>query len=459
VLVAVCSLAACQADLSGGGRVPPQRILEHVRRIAGGLRARDEQGGGDGDRRTATRSAMRLDAGRSRWRRAVPAVVLITAGLAVLVIPADGQRSSKRAHPAALQASPGTVLWSNGMEDGTLDGWGGAAMNGGGEFNSDSGVSTASREVAHSGSWSAKMTLPDGSGGTRLFRWQEPRQHRDLVYSAWFYMPQAYTLTGNLSSRFWNLFQFKSRSTSDSVDPMWELTVSNPSPGRMHLNLDWSPQTLEGPQPGQSSFRRFTHAGADVPVARWFQLTAQLRQSNGFDGALRIWQDGQLLFDLAGIRTSYANCAFNPWCGSNEWSINSYSDSLSPAPAVIYADDASIVLPDAAASSVARPARRAFRGLMVGRRQRGTSVRGRVRIARKGSRFAAILRTVDRRRIAGRAPRRRVRAGILRFRIPLTRGQRMRLRRTHAMSLRVRITVTPPGGAAAWAERRVDLRP
>ena len=446
-----------------------QHMLEHVRRTAR-LRAVGEPRGGDGNGRMALRSsAARLYGDTSRWRRPVRAVVLITAGLAVLVMPADGQRPFQRAHPAALQASPGTVLWSNGMEDGTLDGWGGAAMNGGGEFDSGSGVSTASRDVAHSGSWSAKMTLPDGSGGTRLFRWQEPRQYRDLVYSAWFYIPQAHTLTGNPSSRFWNLFQFKSRSTADSVDPMWDLTVSNPSPGRMHLNLDWSPRTLEGPQPGQSGFRRFTHAGADVPVGRWFQLTGQLRQSNGFDGALRIWQDGQLLFDLAGIRTSYADCAFNTWCGSNEWSINNYSDALSPAPAVIYTDDASIALPDAPIPPAAGPgaappspvarARRPFSGLIVQRRQRGTLVRGRVWIARTGSRFAAVLRTVNRRRIAGRPQARRVRAGIRRFGVPLTREQRLRLRRRHSLSLRLRVTVTRHGGAPASAERRVDLRP
>jgi len=447
-----------------------KHTLEHVRRTVR-LRAVGEPRGGDGNGRAALRSsAARLYGDTSRWPRPVRAVVLIMAGLAVLVMPADGQRPSQRAHPAALQASPGTVLWSNGMEDGTLDGWGGAAMNGGGEFDSGSGVSTASRDVAHSGSWSAKMTLPDGSGGTRLFRWQEPRQYRDLVYSAWFYIPQAYTLTGNPSSRFWNLFQFKSRSTADSVDPMWDLTVSNPSPGRMHLNLDWSPRTVEGPLPGQSGFRRFTQPVADLPVARWFQLAAQLRQSNGFDGALRIWQDGQLLFDLAGIRTSYANCAFNTWCGSNEWSINNYSDALSPAPAVIYTDDASIALPDAplppapaaasaaSPSPVARPAPRPFGRLVVDRRQRGTSVRGRVWIRRTGSQFVAVLRTGNRRRIAGRVRARRVRAGILHFRVPLMREQRLRLKRRHSLSLRLRVTVTPPGGAPASAARGVELR-
>jgi hypothetical protein len=403
----------------------------------------------------------------SQWGRgAIPTVLFAIAGLGVLMMPAGGHPSSEPSvRPVALQ-SGGMVVWSDGMEDGTLDGWGGAALDGGGEFNSGSGSSTASRDVVHSGAWAAKMTLPDGTGGTRLFRWREPRQYRDLVFSAWFYIPAAYTLTGDPSGRFWNLFQFKSRSTSGSVDPMWDLNVDNPASGRMRLNLDWSPRTLEGPVPGGSGWRRFTQTVADIPVGRWFQLTGQLRQSSAFDGVLRIWQGDQLLFELTGIRTSYMNCAYNSWCGSNEWSINNYSDALSPAPAVIYTDDASIALPPAPAppagaappAPVARTTARPFSRLLVERRQRGRFVRGRVWIARAGSRFAAVLRSANRRRVAGRAPARRVRRGILRFRVPLTRAQRLRLRRRHSLSLRLQVTVTPPGGAAASAERRVLVR-
>jgi hypothetical protein len=440
------------------------RTLEHVRRIAGRLHT-----GGEPRRGPArTPSAVGRPSGRrSRWGHAFRGLLMVAAGLVSLVLLAGEHRSSERSvRPVALQ-SGGTVVWSTGMEDGTLDGWGGAALNGGGEFDSGSGVSTASRDVAHSGSWSAEMTLADGSGGTRLLRWQEPRAYRDLVFSAWFYIPRTYTLTGDPSGRFWNVFQFKSRSTTGSVDPMWDLIVDNPAPGRMRINLDWSPRTLQGPLPGQSGWRRFTQSVADVPAGRWFQLTAELRQSNAFDGSLRVWQDGELLFDLTGIRTTYLNCAYNSWCGSNEWSINNYSDALSPAPSVIYADDANIALPAAPSpapgpaappSPVAQPADRPFSGLIVKRRQRGTFVRGRVRIARAGSRFAAVLHSEDRRRVAGRARARRVQAGILHFRVSLTRAQRLRLRRRHSLSLRLRITVTPPGGARASAERRVDLR-
>src|ERR687889_616913 len=120
--------------------------------------------------------------------------IMVTVALAAVLLSVVAHRSPDGSVRAVALQSEATVLWSDGMEDGTLDGWGGASFTGGGEFDSGAGASAASRDVAHTGSWSAKMALPDGSGGTRLFRWREPRQYRDLVFSAWFYIPRDYTL-------------------------------------------------------------------------------------------------------------------------------------------------------------------------------------------------------------------------------------------------------------------------
>jgi hypothetical protein len=91
-----------------------------------------------------------------------------------------------------------------------------------------------------------------------------------------------------------------------------------------------------------SGFRRLRQRVATVPVGRWFQLSARLRQSKNFDGLLCVWQDDRLLFGLHDVRTSYPNCAYNDWCAENEWSVNNYSDGLAPSPSVIFADGASI---------------------------------------------------------------------------------------------------------------------
>jgi hypothetical protein len=235
------------------------------------------------------------------------------------------------------------------MEEGTLADWYSpqpAAIGnfGGGEYNSDGGVTTVSDERSRSGSFAAKLTLPGGHGGTRLFRWRELRRHQETLQTAWFFFPRSYTKIGTDGS-FLNLFQFKSRSISGAVDPMWYLDVSNPTPDRMRLDLVWWPRALEGPRHGELGFRRLTQHIADIPVGRWFELRAQLRQSKDFDGVLRIWQDGQLIFDMTGIRTSYTNCRYTPWCAVNEWAVNNYSDLLTPSPSAIFVDDARIERP------------------------------------------------------------------------------------------------------------------
>ena len=267
------------------------------------------------------------------WRRRV-ALLGVGALLALVVVLTPILRS-----PAVADEA----LWRAGMEQGSLAEWTSPAATraddaGGGEYDSGEGFASVTSQQRRSGTYAARLELPHGNGGTRLFRWRELREHRDVAVSVWLYFPSAYTVVG----RYFNIFQFKSRTPSNAVDPIWYLDVQNPAPRRMRLDLIWWHRSLQGPWRGQSGFKRFTQKAADVPVGRWFQIRAELRQSSAFDGALRVWQDGTLLFDMTAIRTSYDNCEFNAWCTSNEWSVNDYSDGLRPRPAVIYADDAEI---------------------------------------------------------------------------------------------------------------------
>jgi WD40 repeat protein len=89
---------------------------------------------------------------------------------------------------------------------------------------------------------------------------------------------------------------------------------------------------------------------------------------------------------------------------------------------------------------------RAFTALRVARRQDGGRVRGRLRIARAGSRLTVELLRGGRR--VGRLTRRSVRRGLVRFAVPL---------RGRAGRVTVRITVTPSGGAAERATRAVRV--
>jgi hypothetical protein len=290
----------------------------------------------------------RLRPGRHRFR-----VTVTRRGRRARAVVSWVVRRKPRPRPSEPSSSPspptGTAIWSAGMEGGSLAEWyapesGPSGSFGGGEYNSGGADTVASTERAHSGSWSAKATIFSGSGGTRLFRWRELRQNQDLLFETWFFIPAAYRLTADPSyGRYWDIFQYKSRSTSGAVDPIWYLDLQKRADGSLAPHLIWWHRTLEGPELGQLGFRRFQPA-ADVsfPVGRWVSVKARLRQSRDFDGVLQFWIDGRLVYDKQNVRTSYSNCSYNSWCGSNEWSVNNYSDGLDPALAPLYIDDARI---------------------------------------------------------------------------------------------------------------------
>ena len=217
-------------------------------------------------------------------------------------------------------------------------------------MNSGRAAAEASTEQAHSGRWSAKLTIvtPNSpTSGARMFRWTEARANRSLYYSVWVYIPTYYSLTGDGShGRFWLLLQFKSRSADDSRnDPVWGFYVDDPDRGQYYLKAGWGwgGTRLAGPHSGDGVGGKFyQQMVAQLAVGQWVHLEALLKQSSGFDGQLTLWQDGVMLFDFHNVRTSYNNCNYNSWCADNEWSINMYSDGLSPNPSVIYIDDAKI---------------------------------------------------------------------------------------------------------------------
>ncbi len=227
------------------------------------------------------------------------------------------------------------VIWSAGMEANNMNEW--YLDSGGGEFNSGGGTSEAvcgGSYPAHSGNCSARLGIYNTTGA-RLFRWKEPRQNREAYYSAWYYIPVQPTV-----GSWWQIFQFKSRSTSNQVDPFWYLEVT---PSLTWKLTWWNGLTVEGPHQGEQGGRAYLNS-SPVPIGRWFHIEAFLRQSNGFDGRVTIWIDGQQIFDQTNVRTTYSNCNYNSWCGSNEWSVNNYGQSVSPNPLYTYVDDAAISL-------------------------------------------------------------------------------------------------------------------
>lgn len=301
--------------------------------------------------RVHARGAIRQKAGvRGRVRPSVAGrgvaigLLLVVVGL-LAAQPVPGPAAPPGPVVTSPQPPPPAAgtLWAADMEEESLRDW--DLDDVGGEFNSGIADAAASRDVAYNGLWSAKLTIATPpESGTRLFRWGEPRSNRDLYYEAWFYIPRRYQLTGDpFTGRYWDIFQFKSTSEDGSRnDPIWFLSIDTDSRGAMTPALVWWHKTLEGPHQDESGFRRYANREVTVPVGRWFQVTARLRQSKDFDGLVQFWLDGRQIFDLTDVRTGHVSCTYNAWCVDQAWSVNLYSDGLSPSPTVMYVDAARI---------------------------------------------------------------------------------------------------------------------
>lgn len=227
------------------------------------------------------------------------------------------------------------ALWSANMETGDLSQWsssmavaaGSPGGPGGAIENSGIATAVASTDFAHSGRYSAKLTIttPDTpTSGARLFRWAEPQKYPQLYYSVWYYIPQNYT-----PSLFWNVLQWKSKHLVNGVatnDPFFTLEVGSTPSGEMFFYL--------GDDNTQTTYQQSQTAVA-VPVGQWFNVQAFYQCDGSGAGRVAIWQDGAQLFDIQNVSTRYAD-------GDCQWSVNNYSSGLTPATATIYVDDAAI---------------------------------------------------------------------------------------------------------------------
>ncbi len=134
--------------------------------------------------------------------------------------------------PAVAQSN---FLWIADMEEGSLADW---------YFPETSDIGDSGGGIFPSGKYSYFASIMEGRGthslaatiwtpstilnetsGVRAFRWKEPRENRELYFSAWFLLPDPTKLTADPDfGQFWDLVQFKSTpngATGDSSDPFW----------------------------------------------------------------------------------------------------------------------------------------------------------------------------------------------------------------------------------------------
>ncbi len=266
---------------------------------------------------------------RGRRRPAILRGLPVLAGALVLLAAYLGLPTIGGAAPDPASS----VIWSATHESADMSDW--TLGGGGGIFNSGSGTARASDVVAHSGRYSAAMSITNASNQTqavRLFRWGESRQHPEAYYSAWYYFPQGWK-----GISWWNVFQFKSKLSESVNDPLWVLNVGSRSNGEMYFYLfDWINR------------KSYNQSVKNIPVGQWFHLEAYYKQAADSSGQVTFWQDGTKIVEVAGVATRRPGDQVH-------WSVNNYTDNLDPSSATIYVDDAMISTVRVGGSSVASP--------------------------------------------------------------------------------------------------------
>ena len=219
------------------------------------------------------------------------------------------------------------------METGDLSEWFGVDTSG-------SAVSTAVTAFSagippKTGSWVMKQSVTGSVGGSRMNVFpglNALAQAGTTFYVSWWdYYPTRITFG---SSDMFMIWQIASRDSAGVYSPIWGLYLngSNFTP-----ILGWSPNDMAGPGPhaGESG-KRYYSSTLPVPVEQWVFFEVMVTPSSGFTGAVKVWLNRQVLFDLSLVKTRFPDVGVG---GLMYTTHNAYGSGLTPTPAIHYVDD------------------------------------------------------------------------------------------------------------------------
>jgi hypothetical protein len=222
------------------------------------------------------------------------------------------------------QRSDQRIIWGTGFEKSDPRLW----IIEGGFIRQGAGSYYLFTPLAHRGKFSIGLTIDtnaeseSGSHAAYLF---SPFQLIDeaYYYSAWYYIPGGV----NIGS-WWNIWQWKSTYNGKTGDskPVFVIGILQQK-GKNYLYL----RDILNPDINDSLLQE----ELPVPTDQWFQIEAYYMKSRDDSGKIIVWQDGVEIFNLSNITTSLAD-------NTVLWSVNNYTDTLTPNPYTIYVDDIAI---------------------------------------------------------------------------------------------------------------------
>ena len=223
--------------------------------------------------------------------------------------------------PAEIQNN---ILWSADNENQSFEKWEDEGtfheFSGGGIFNTDEpnidyGIAS---EQKNSGSYSSFATIknvnaPGNPKAVRFMRWTNTAWDNEgayfpdeAYYSAFFYFPEHYDPAKPDDNDplndggWWNIFQFKSENNAGS-QPIAMLDLNN-SDGKMYVALIIKDYQNDDSDDNTQEFFEQEHP-LEIPPKEWVHLEIFYKKSRAYDGEVKVWQNGELIFEQAGIRT------------------------------------------------------------------------------------------------------------------------------------------------------------
>jgi hypothetical protein len=211
------------------------------------------------------------------------------------------------------------LLWWTDHESGDVSDWVGKAEHGGFILPGNSRVEVVSGS-ARSGTHS--LLIQDLSPDARDFPLAARNGPLPLGFyaSAWYYLPRAVQPIS-----YWWFVLYRSRRPPydfQSFRDEIRLSFTTRADGSMGCELLTEELGTIAPI-----------VEREIPVGRWFHVETYLRATDGPDGELAVWQDGEKIFEATGKMTE------TPWI---EWMTGGVVDGLATDASELYIDDAAI---------------------------------------------------------------------------------------------------------------------